>query len=129
MNTATETNIKTYLENADYDAYPWCVSELLYNCTEDDLMDCNDSNDLTSLVDSVEHELIDSAIDIYYYDLEKWMPGNTHYIDDARDEGLIADDADIHQQIQAGQYMFYREQMNECIEAITNHIEDYKEIN
>ena len=82
----------------------------------DDLYDALD-------YDGSFHEVVDGAIDIYNYDLRKWAVDNWQYIDEAKDEGLIGDDSDYHSQIQAGQYIFFREQAHEALEEIFNEFE------
>jgi len=69
------------------------------------------------------HEIIDSNIDIYYYDLRKWAVDNYDYIDDAISEG-ITEGNDFHQLIQSGQYMKLREEMTEAIEEIWEEVKD-----
>jgi len=51
------------------------------------------------------HEIVDSFIDIYYYDLRKWAVDNYDFIDEAIDSGITGEDADFHKLIQCGQYM------------------------
>jgi hypothetical protein len=55
--------------------------------------------------DGSVHQIIDSNIDIYYYDLRKWAVDNWHWVDDALEEGFCEGVTDYHQLIQAGQYM------------------------
>ena len=83
------------------------------------ISDYNESWDLYGALDydGSVHELIDSMIDIYYYDLRKWSVDNFEAIDEAIDEGLC-EGSDFHQQIQAGQYIFFRGQANDVIDEI-----------
>ena len=62
-------------------------------------------------------------IDIYYYDLRKWSVDNYSYVEDAIEEGLCEGESDFHKLIQAGQYLYYREQANELIEEIFKEYE------
>ena len=49
--------------------------------------------------------IIESNIDIYYYDLRKWAVDNWHWVEDALAEGFCGGVTDYHQLIHAGQYM------------------------
>lgn len=88
-------------------------------------VDINDWDDAHELYEALDydgslHELIDSSIDIYYYDLRKWSVENYSYIEDAIEEGLCEGVSDFHKLIQVGQYMYYSEQMREVIEEVFN---------
>lgn len=72
--------------------------------------------------DGALHELIDGMIDIYNYDLRVWAVDNYQYVDEAKDEGLISEECDFHKQIQAGQYLFYREKANEALEEVFDEL-------
>ena len=69
------------------------------------------------------HSLIDSAIDIYNYDLRKWVVDNYNYIEDAMEEGLCEGVTDFHKLIQIGQYHMYQQEMYQCVEAIFEQLE------
>lgn len=69
------------------------------------------------------HELIDGNIDIYNYDLRQWAVDNYEYVEEAIAEGLCEGETDFHKLIQAGQYVYFREQANEAIEKIFNEFE------
>ena len=76
------------------------------------------------IIDSMDysgelHEIIDSQIDIYYYDLRKWAVDNYDYCEKAIDEGLT-DGSDYHAMIQAGQYVYYQREAYEYIEELYN---------
>ena len=64
------------------------------------------------------HELIDSYIDIYYYDLRKWAVDGWMYVESAIDEGLCECIGDYHKLIQAGQYMRLREDAERYVEEL-----------
>lgn len=64
------------------------------------------------------NELIDSSIDIYYYDLRKWAVENYHYIDQAVEEGLCVYVEDFHKLIQMGQYVSLSEDAREYLEEL-----------
>lgn len=72
------------------------------------LSDLTDQYDLRDKLDfdGSLHGLIDSAIDIYYYDLRKWAVDNYDEIDDAMDQGLAEEVTDFHKLIQIGQYNY-----------------------
>ena len=90
-----------------------------------DLTELNDSWELYEALDydGSLHDLIDSQIDIYNYDLRTWAVDNYEYVDEAESEGLTGEDSDFHQRIQCGQYVYYRDQANELIEEIFNEFE------
>ena len=72
------------------------------------LSDFTDQYDLRDTLDydGSLHELIDSAIDIYYYDLRKWAVDNYDEIEEAMEEGLAEGVTDFHKLIQIGQYNY-----------------------
>ena len=70
------------------------------------------------------HELVDGMIDIYNHDLRKWSVDNYTYVEDAISEGL-ADGTDFHKSIQAGQYLYYSEIMNQELSEI---VEEFNEL-
>ena len=80
--------------------------------------------DAESLCDELDcdgtiNEIIDSCIDIYYYDLRKWAVDNYDYIEDAINEGLVdTSDFDFHKAIQAGQYVLGQELAREVLEEL-----------
>ena len=68
------------------------------------------------------HESIDSMIDIYNYDLRKWLLDNVSYCEEAVSQGLYVIDSDFNLSsfIQAGQYIYYSEQAYELINELTD---------
>tara|TARA_B110000093_G_scaffold176834_1_gene212863 strand:+ start:558 stop:926 length:369 start_codon:yes stop_codon:yes gene_type:complete len=67
------------------------------------------------------HEIIDSSIDIYYYDLRKWAVDNYQFIEDAIAEGMWergGRPTDYYKLIQAGQYMRLREDAERYVEEL-----------
>ena len=77
---------------------------ILETTAKDDNFECHyDLYDRLDYLGRV-HEIIDSNVDVYHYDLRKWAVDNYHWIDHALTEGFVAEDADFHQMIQAGQY-------------------------
>ena len=75
------------------------------------------------------HEVIDGAIDIYYFDLRKWAVDNWCYIEDAIEEGLTEGITDYHNLIQIGQYVYHREtchqELGELVDNIQEAISDF----
>ena len=69
------------------------------------------------------HELIDSSIDIYYYDIRKWAVDNWQFVEDAMDEGLCEDVTDYHKLIQCGQYISLRNDANQYIEDLFDELD------
>jgi hypothetical protein len=95
-------------------------------------IDINEFDDVHSLFDELDydgsfHQLIDSQIDIYNYDLRKWAVDNWQYIEEAKDQGLVSDDADYHQQIQSGQYVYYSEQAHEALQEVFDELKEEAE--
>lgn len=64
------------------------------------------------------HELIDSSIDIYYYDIRKWAVDGWMYVERAIEEGLCEGVTDYHKLIQCGQYMSLREDATRYVEEL-----------
>ena len=89
----------------------------------DDISDCHDLYDILDY-DGALHERIDSLIDIYYHSLREWSVYNYGYIEEAIEEGLCEGVFDFHKLIQMGQYMYYREEMNEAIEELFNEVQE-----
>ena len=68
------------------------------------------------------HEIIDSSIDIYYYDLRKWAVDNYDFIEQAMEEGLCEGVTDFHALIQVGQYVALNAEAIELVEELfTEH--------
>lgn len=88
------------------------------NVATDDIF--NDSGELYDRLDysGGVHEIIDSYIDIYYYDLRKWAVDNYNWIDEAIESGLTVENADFHALIQSGQYMALSQDAVEIVEEL-----------
>jgi hypothetical protein len=69
------------------------------------------------------HEIIDSHIDIYYYDLRKWSVDNWEWIEEAIASGIAGGDDDFHKLIQGGQYMALNQ---DAIEIVEELFQEYK---
>jgi hypothetical protein len=89
----------------------------------DDISDCHDLYD-TLDYDGSLHERIDGLIDIYYHSLREWSVYNYGYIEEAIEEGLCEGVFDFHKLIQMGQYMYYREEMNEAVQELFNEVQE-----
>ena len=68
------------------------------------------------------HEIIDSNVDVYHYDLRKWAVDNWHFIDEAREMGFISENADYHQCIQSGQFLAFEQEAHQHIEELFNEL-------
>ena len=71
------------------------------------------------------HELIDSSIDIWNYDLRKWSVDNYEYIEIALEEGLLEGVTDFHKLIQMGQCVAAQNEMYEVVQEVfreKNHL-------
>lgn len=73
--------------------------------------------------DGSVHELIDSSIDVYYYDIRKWAVDNWQFVEDAIDEGLCEGVTDYHKLIQLGQYISLRHDANQYIEDLFDELD------
>ena len=71
-------------------------------------------------MDDLISEAADSAIDVYTANLLEWymVPVNQGYVQQVIDDGLCEGVQDIDKLIQAGQYVAYREEINDHIENI-----------
>ena len=95
------------------------IEELLLN-NVDQTDSIEDAHDLYEHLDysGGVHEIIDSNIDIYYYDLRQWSVDNFDYIEQALAEGLAEGVTDFHKLIQCGQYMQNVESAHDYIEEL-----------
>jgi len=84
--------------------------------------DIQDSHDLYETLDysGGVHEIIDSHIDIYNYDLRQWAVDNYNFIEDAMDEGLAEGVTDFHKLIQCGQYVALTQDAWQYMEELFN---------
>jgi len=89
-----------------------------------EVTDCHELHEALDYDGSV-HELIDSNIEIYNYELRKWAVDNYDKVEDAIDEGLVdTTNFDFHKAIQCGQYIALREEANEALEEIFNELRE-----
>jgi hypothetical protein len=93
---------------------------MLHNVQSDDVFaDWHDFYEHLDFSGGV-HEIIDSHIDIYYYDLRKWAVDNYHYIEQAMEEGLCEGVTDFHTLIGWGQFVAHTEEAMQIIEDLFN---------
>lgn len=96
-------------------------------------LDINDYSTVHDLYDALEydgslHEIVDGMIDIYYHDIREWAVDNYDYVEQAISDGLTdTENPDFHKQIQAGQYVFYSEQMNEDLQTVFDELTEEAE--
>jgi hypothetical protein len=95
-------------------------------------LNLSDFRDQYALRDTLDydgslHGLIDSAIDIYYYDLRKWAVDNYDEIEEAMEEGLTADVTDFHKLIQIGQYNYLTKEADFMIGCIWDDFQSEEE--
>ena len=90
---------------------------MLHNVQSDDVF--ADSGELYDHLDysGGVHEIIDSSIDIYYYDLRKWAVDNYGFIDEAIESG-VTNNSDFHNMIQWGQYIALNAEAVELVEEL-----------
>ena len=91
------------------------------------LADYSDVHDLRDALDydGSLHELIDSNIEIYNYQLRQWAVNNWNYVEDAIREGLVdTSDFDFHKAIQSGHFLQLTEEANEALEEIFNEFQE-----
>lgn len=75
-------------------------------------------------------EIADSNIDIYYYDLFKWLPDNYEWVEEAMAQGLCEGCNDIPKMIQMGQYEANSSNLYENLDSIMlNYCLNYLEFN
>ena len=91
-----------------------CNAHGLHDCEFDDAWELYEHLDYDGSI----HALIDSDIDIYYYDLRKWAVDNWQFVEEAIEEGLCEGVSDYHKLIQAGQYMRLREDAQRYVEEL-----------
>lgn len=68
----------------------------------------------------------DAKVDLYNYDLLKWVAddlGNAQYVDDAIDEGLANPEGGLFGMLTAGQYKFHSDNFYELLEEYRELLE------
>jgi len=91
-----------------------------------DISEYDDASDLYEALDydGSIHERIDSAVDIYYYDLRKWSVDNYNFVEDAMEEGLCEGVTDFHKLIQAGQFVELSQTARDAVEVIFDEVQE-----
>ena len=65
------------------------------------------------------NEIIESKVDIYYYDRRAWAVENWEWVEEAIDAGHVdTSNIDYHDAIEAGQYLFWSEKARWSIDII-----------
>ena len=92
----------------------------LIKCKYLTLSEYSDAHELYDVLyyDGAIPEVIDSNIDICYYDLRQWAVNNYEYVEQAIEEGLCEGVSDFHKLIQCGQYLQLSEQAREAVSEI-----------
>lgn len=65
------------------------------------------------------HEIIDSCVDIYTTDLYEWGKRFGHYVDEAREQGVIEGTEPIERQLMAGQFIQLQSIFNIILEGVS----------
>ena len=114
-------NNKARFESIDYD-----LRDLFLHMYGEDEIESLETHDVRDKLDysGSLHELIDSRIDIYYYDIRKWAVDNWEYVEQAIEEGLTEGESDYHKLIQTGQYVYFSEQMHRELEEMIETINE-----
>jgi len=113
-----------HIESTNTKRYNTMKNEILDLIKEtlvgDEKMDCSDVlYDLLDYSGSL-HEIIDSHIDLYYYDLRIWAVENWEYVEEALEEGICEGVNEYHKMIQAGQYMALSEYARCSVDELFN---------
>lgn len=94
-----------YAAHNDGDMLP---DDWRYDCIHSALSHISDAGAETADdLDDAGHDFADSHADVYTSDLLAWAASNAYrlgYVDEARSEGLIPDDADEARRLMIGQY-------------------------
>tara|TARA_R110002012_G_scaffold87541_1_gene216388 strand:+ start:178 stop:507 length:330 start_codon:yes stop_codon:yes gene_type:complete len=88
-----------------------------------------DMEDAHALADALDcdgslHEIIDSYICIYTYDLRKWSVKNWEFVEEALEEGLCEGVSDYHKLIQMGQYVALKGEAYDIVKSIYDDFND-----
>ena len=86
------------------------------------IQECADGlADYDSMDSDNAFEIADGLVDVYNADRSRWLASNVcraAYIDDAQDDGLLAEDADTFTRLGVGQFMEYQEILYTLIQAL-----------
>lgn len=83
----------------------------------------SDMENAYAIIDALDydgrlHEIIDSYICIYYYELRQWAVDNWEFVEEAMEEGLCEGVSDYHKLIQIGQYVSLRQDALYAVQSI-----------
>ena len=85
------------------------------------------SNTLREAFEDHGHEIIDGLVPIYNTERTNWLDSSitrASYVDEAREQGLIANDTPLIEQIGCGIYVEIQELYNNIISALGEYIEE-----
>ena len=89
-----------------------------YYATKKELKEAIKSGDVTDAI----HEIADNNVDVYTYDLLKWLPDNYDKVEDAISEFGFPENnegsPDMIKAIMIGQYIENQEVLNEVVEEM-----------
>lgn len=100
-----------------------------YDKTQDAFGAIHDAGEGADLIETGD-AFADGAVDIYTHDRLTWLASNLNrpsYVDDARAEGLLSEDADEVERIGLGQYMEAREIWAAVCQAVEDRAEEISE--
>lgn len=105
------------------------MKEEILEAIEDKEIILSDMENAYAIIDALDydgrlHEIIDSYICIYYYELRSWAVDNWEFVEEAIQEGLCEGVSDYHKLIQAGQYVSLRQDALDAVESIYNDFID-----
>ena len=90
-----------------------------------ELKDYLNNDDLSDFI----NELSDSKVDVYNYDLRKWVVDNYNYIEDAVSEyGYDYHDFDFHKIIMMGQYLAFNNEFNKLKYDFVDYLDNFVEL-
>jgi hypothetical protein len=93
-----------------------------------EVLDSIENYEIKSDQDDELFEMCDSLVDVYNSDLLEWVAKYDHdgYVQDAISQGL-ADGTDFYRSIMAGQFEWYREIAQACLDALTELLEELED--
>lgn len=128
--TTLKDNRPQWVFDAVYSAHAGMFpDDWRYDKTQDAFGAIHDAGEGADLVETGD-EFTDGAVDIYTHDRLTWLASNLNrpsYVDEARAEGLIGEDADEVERIGVGQYMEAREIWAAVCQAVEDRAEEISE--
>lgn len=99
------------------------MKEEILEAIEDKEIILSDMENAYAIIDALDydgrlHEIIDSYICIYYYELRQWAVDNWEFVEEAMEEGLCEGVSDYHKLIQIGQYVSLRQDALDAVQSI-----------